>query len=393
MKHMKKIFTVFIILSVVVLAQTSVVFAVPPLPSSMYGTVTVNNENVPDGTVIEALINNQVVAYAYTQTYQGNSVYSLDVPGDDSSTTEIEGGIDDDAITFKIGGTAKYFVEVRSEGEIVEAIEWAQKNGKPFFILSGGSNVLIPDRGYNGLVIYITHKPMDVNGEQIDCFAGCALGYVIDRAIDTGLCGIEKLAGIPGSIGGAVRGNAGAFGVEVKDMVDEVSCVSVQDGKVARKTFSNNECDFEYRTSFFKSNPKWIIAGVKISLQEGDKEEAKKIAADIVRKRNEKQDQGAKCAGSFFKNPVVSADIQKEFEKDKDTVCKDEKVPAGWLIEKVGLENAKVGGACVSPQHANYIVNTGNATFNDVYDLMNLIKQGVQEAYGVELEEEVQILK
>lgn len=291
--------------------------------------------------------------------------------------------------TFEIAGEARYLVEVRSVGELKEALALAKEKGLRHVLLSGGSNVLIPEH-LDALVIRLLGDECDVQGTVIDSWTGTNLYLLIRTMGAKGLGGWEKLAGIPGTIGGAVRGNAGAFGPEIKDFVTSVQAINATTDEA--REFTNAECTFSYRDSFFKQNPEWIITRVKLSLQRVDVEESSRLANETIAEREKRHLQNVKAAGSFFMNPVVSKEIQEMFEREKGAPARHGRVPAGWLIEKAGLKGATVGGAIASMQHPNYIVNTGNATAHDVRNLAQMIKLEVREKFGVELHEEAALL-
>jgi len=293
--------------------------------------------------------------------------------------------------TFCIGGKADYFVDATGAFELAEAIEYAAEHKLKVYIMSGGSNVLFSDKGFAGMVIRMTDGGLQVSGEKILAGAGMPLFDVVRSARDAGLSGIERLAGIPGSFGGAIRGNAGAFGTEIGNIISSVKGYVRDTGMV--KEYGRKECGFAYRTSLFKKNPDLIILSAEIKLTPGDKEELGKVIDDTVEKREAKHPQSALCAGSFFMNPIVKDEkLRQEFQKDTGMTPKDEKLPAPWLIDHVGLRGKKIGGAMVSDQHSNYLVNTGNATAEDVITLASLIKTRVRDELSVRLQEEVQFV-
>lgn len=298
--------------------------------------------------------------------------------------------------TFEIGGAARYFVDVRSESEIREAITWAREKNIGFVVLSGGSNVLIPDGGLDSLVIHIVGDLYGVEnlpaqaGGMLDSWAGSNLLFLVQTLGAQGYGGWEKLAGIPGTIGGAVRGNAGAFGPEIKDFVAKVRALNTETGET--RDFANAECDFSYRHSFFKDHPEWIVTRVYVSLTKVNPEESAKLAERTVAEREKRHLQNVCAAGSYFMNPKAPADVVGMFEKEKGIKSREGRVPAGWLIEKAGMKGATVGGAIASLQHPNYIVNQGNATAENVRELAEKVKKAVFEEFGVELQEEAALL-
>lgn len=292
--------------------------------------------------------------------------------------------------TFEIGGPAKYLVDVRSENDIREAIVWATDKGLSFVILGGGSNVLVPDNGLDALVIRFVGNLYSIGGGEVDAWAGTNLLTAMQALGAQGWGGWEKLAGIPGTIGGAARGNAGAFGPEMKDFVTRVRALNGKSGEV--RDFTNPECDFSYRHSFFKDHPEWIITRVFIRLEKVDPVESARLVAETITEREKRHLQNVRAAGSYFMNPKAPPEIVGMFEKEKQTKSREGRVPAGWLIEKAGMKGATVGGAIASLQHPNYIVNQGGATSHDVCNLAQTIKLEVFNQFNVELYEEAAVL-
>ena len=293
--------------------------------------------------------------------------------------------------TFKIGGRADYFVSVTTSTELIEAIEYATNNGLKTFVFSGGSNLLISDAGFRGIVIRIANKSMRKSGFDMIVDAGASLLTLVTEANTVGFAGIERLAGIPGSVGGAIRGNAGAFGTEIEGVV---SSVKVYDRKLEKlREFNRKDGMFRYRASFFKDHPEFVILSAKLRFEEGKKEDLERISRETITKREAKHPQNALCAGSFFMNPEVTDEtLRSEFAKDTGKLPKDAKLPAGWLIDQAGLRGKKIGGAEVSQIHPNYLINTGTATAEEVLLLAGVVKQRVRTELGIQLMEEVQLV-
>ncbi len=292
--------------------------------------------------------------------------------------------------TFEIGGKARYFVDVASDDQIREALHWAHDVGVRPIILAGGSNVLVPDEGIETLVMRIVSKHISFVDQELDADAGCNLLGLIREAGKRGLGGWEKLAGIPGTIGGAVRGNAGAFGPEIKDFVHKVRAINMNTGRT--REFENTECGFQYRNSFFKQHPKWLITRVYLHLEKVLPAESAKLIEETIVERERRHLQNVRAAGSFFMNPTAPKEIVDMFEKEKGVKSRESRVPAGWLIEKAGMKGVTVGGAIASLQHPNYIVNQDNATAKDVKTLAENVKIAVMSRFGVDLHEEAAIL-
>jgi UDP-N-acetylmuramate dehydrogenase len=201
------------------------------------------------------------------------------------------------------------------------------------------------------------------------------------------LSGGENLVGIPGSVGGAVRGNAGAFGTEVKDIVKTIEVLNVDTEKI--EIFDKGKCEFEYRNSFFKNNNNYIILKATFKFQKTNTDEIKKQMQEIINKRNQKQMQNIKSAGSFFVNPTVDENVQKMFERDTGQKPREGRVPAGWLLEGCGIFQKRIGDIQAGIEHANYFINMGEGTAEQVIQLSAVAKTRVRDEYGVHLREEV----
>ena len=312
--------------------------------------------------------------------------------------------------TFKIGGPARFFCEAKNENEILEALEFAKEKNLPVFVLGGGSNVLVSDKGFDGLTIKISNFKFQISNFTVECSAGVALGKAVSESVKAGLTGLEWAAGIPGTIGGAVRGNAGAHGGCMADSVEGVRVLKISNiqypisNKISNfkfqisnqdqiLNFKSRDCKFGYRDSVFKHNPNLIILSVELKLKKGDIAESEKKVQEILAKRKEKQPMEFPSSGSFFKNPIAKdKKLIRQFETDTGQKIRDNKIPAPWLIEEVGLKGKKIGGAMVSEKHANFIVNTGDATAEDVIVLAAIIKTKVRNKFGIQLQEEVQMV-
>ena len=308
---------------------------------------------------------------------------------------------------FKIGGPAKYFCETASAGELAEAVLWARKKVTPFFILGAGSNVLVLDKGFDGLIIKnrannislttpgVVSAESDFASPKLYAEAGAQMAKVVVESVKSGLAGFEWAIGIPGTIGGSVRGNAGCFGSEIKDVIEKVSIFNSQFSK--REELTNQQRQFGYRDSIFKHNPDLIILSATLKLQTGDSKKSQSLIAEYAKKRAESQDVGQKCAGCIFKNvewsrkDLSKAKLLTKFPELKQ-FSNQSSIPAGFLIDFLGLKNSKVGGAEISAKHANYFINTGGAVAEDVLTLAAMAKEKVQDHYGIFLEPEIQLI-
>lgn len=295
--------------------------------------------------------------------------------------------------TFRIGGPAKLYAEVKSTAELAEALDRAENENLPVFLLAGGSNVLFSDKGFPGIVIRNSIRGLQVrNDGTVSVGAGEPLLDVVMACCAGGLSGIERLSGIPGTIGGAVRGNVGAFGTEIGSSVTSVKAFHRKTGEI--KEFGREDCQFGYRMSRFKREPDLIVLTVELLLTPGHEPATLlSVAKEVQADRESKHPQDVFCAGSFFMNPVVQdQDLREEFSRDSGKVPKDDKLPAGWLIDQVGLRGKIIGHAKVSELHPNYILNTGGATAEEILTIVSIIKQRVRDELNIQLREEVQFV-
>lgn len=292
--------------------------------------------------------------------------------------------------TFGIGGKAAYFVEVLRVEDIKEAYSCAREKGLPVVVLGGGSNVLVPDEGLDAVVIKIATKGIVRSGTTLAVAAGEALFDVVRYAAGQGLGGLEGLAGVPGTLGGAVRGNAGAFGTEVKDVLVSASVFDVEAGQV--REFDVVECAFGYRTSYFKTHSGLIVLEATLALSPTEPQASEGRIMHTLAERHKRHIQDIRSAGSFFKNPVVSPELQQMFKDEKGSDSKEGRVPAGWLMDRAGLKGLRVGDAVASEYHTNYFLNAGSATAAQVKELAHSAKAAVAAEFGVELEEEAVVL-
>lgn len=286
--------------------------------------------------------------------------------------------------TFGIGGTAQYFVDVKNKTELLNALEDAKKQRLPYWILAGGSNVVCVDGEVPGLCIRIAEGGVEVEGQQIVADAGATLAALVDAAIDRGLEGLEALSGIPGTVGGALVGNAGAYGQTISGPLVRVE---IFDGSEVR-WLKKEECGFEYRDSFFKLKP-WIVLRAEFALKPGSSAALREKSKEIILLREKKYPPGIKCPGSFFKNFLVdkfSPETRALVPENRDFYGK---VPAWFFLNEVGARGMREGGLRVADIHGNLIVNEGGATYRDVITLATELKKRVKERFGVDLEEEV----
>lgn len=298
-----------------------------------------------------------------------------------------------DYTTFKIGGKAQYFFEAKTKEDIIKAIAMARQLKLPFFVLGAGSNILVNDKGFEGLVVKVENNGIKINNNKIKVAAGVMLGQVINFATKNNLTGMEWAVGIPGTVGGAIWGNAGAF---KKSMADIVSSVEVLDVKKIITNYKPSDCKFNYRKSVFKKNNNLIILSAGINLKKSNKKDINRKIKEYSAYRAALQPLNFPSAGSVFKNPsfakVSKNKTRKNFSEELEQFKENKIIPAAWLIEKCGLKGERIGGAKISEKHANFIVNLENGTSKDVKKLIKLVKNRVKKQFIVVLEEEIQFL-
>jgi UDP-N-acetylmuramate dehydrogenase len=272
--------------------------------------------------------------------------------------------------SFKTGGCARYFLEPATVGQIAEGLSWAGQNGRAVFLLGRGTNLVFSDAGFDGLVIHL-HKPFSKTvwqGNGVRAQSGLKLHNLVMDSVARGLSGLQCMAGIPGTLGGAAYINAGAFGQELEQTVVEVvSCG--YDGQII--TRAKEQCRFGYRHSLFCGKEE-VILEVALSMTPGNKPALQKEMRGILARRKEKQPLEFPNAGSMFKRPAGGY--------------------AGAMIEAARLKGLSVGGASVSEKHANFIINRGNASAQDIYDLSQTVICRVREQSGIMLEREVKFI-
>ena len=276
--------------------------------------------------------------------------------------------------TFKIGGPAKYFFEAKKKEDLIGAVITAKKFKLPFFILGGGSNILVSDEGFKGLVIKCQMSNVKCQNQNsklktIYAESGVRLSNLVQFSLEKSLAGLEWAVGIPGMVGGAILGNAGAFGRSMKDVIQKVEVFDTKTGKV--KIFKKKDCQFDYRNSIFKEKKNLIILSATLQLKKGNKLKIEKRIKEYLNYRKETQPLNLPSAGSIFKNP-------KGFS-------------AGELIEGCGLKGKRIGNVKISEKHANFIVNLGGGKAKDVKKLINLAKKKIKEKFGITLEEEIEL--
>jgi len=284
---------------------------------------------------------------------------------------------------FALGGPADLFVETSDPGAFIAALAIARGSGLPHTMIGGGSNLIVSDAGYRGIILKFNGGDITIERARLTVQAGASLQTLVDTANAHGLKGLETMTGIPGFAGAAIYGNAGAYGHSISE---RVARVHFHDGEGYR-TFSNEECEFQYRESIFKRHKDWTILSAELNLSPDDPEALTKISAEILAIRNEKYPPTMKCAGSIFKNFLL-ADLPADIVPAN--VIREGKVPSAYFLEQAGAKGLSIGDIHVATYHANLIFNGGNGTAADLLTVILELKTRVYERFGIKLEEEVQ---
>lgn len=284
--------------------------------------------------------------------------------------------------SFKIGGPAKYLFIAESKEELIKAIKKAKELRLPFFILGGGNNVLALDKGYDGLIIKIHNSQATLRGvrfafsiirnSEIYAEAGVSLFKLVGLATESSLAGLSWAAGIPGTVGGAVYGNAQAFKTRMSDIIKEVEVLNSKTLEV--ETLKGDQCSFSEKNSIFKQDKDLIILSVVLKLNKGDKKKIQKEIKEHLEFRKKNQPLEFPSAGSVFIN-------------------EDGRASSSKLIDQAGLKGLRIGDAQVSEKHAGFIINLGKAKSEDVLGLIKVIQQKVKEKFNIDLKPEIQIIK
>jgi len=289
-----------------------------------------------------------------------------------------------------IGGAAEYFIEVTTREMFLCAVAWAHEKHISLTCIGGGKNVLIADTGVQGLVIHIAMRDIVLDGTNVQAEAGVVLGVLAQRTAQAGLAGLEWACGVPGTVGGAIYGNAGAFGGEIRDTLVSVE---VWDG-IAVRTLTNANCTFGYRDSFFKTEQgrEKIIIRAKFVLRKEDAKTCLARVKEYSQKKSSTQPLQNASAGCTFKNVQFTEPDPLWRDKIPQRFLEKKVIPAGWLIDEVGLKGKKIGGISISTQHGNFLVNDGTGTAEQMIQLMSMAKMRVRDQFGIQLQEEIQLI-
>jgi UDP-N-acetylmuramate dehydrogenase len=287
---------------------------------------------------------------------------------------------------FGIGGPAEVYLETAEERSFMEALDIARSCGSGHVVIGGGTNLIVSDAGFPGIVLRFTAGGIESEGVRVIAAAGAELQALVDHCIRLGLRGLETMTGIPGSVGAAVYGNAGAYGHSLNE---RISRVRFFDGAFIR-SFGNAECEFHYRESIFKKRKDWIVFSVELSMDVASSAELRQTADDIFKIRLEKYPATMRCAGSIFKN-LILAELTPAVQKQvPERVIREGKVPSAYFLEQVGAKGIVNGDIRVADYHANLIYNAGQGTARQVCEIISDLKARVERQFGLTLEEEVQ---
>ncbi len=287
---------------------------------------------------------------------------------------------------FGIGGPAAIYAETPDESSFIHALQETRLGPAPWVVIGSGTNLIVSDSGYKGTVLRFTAAGIRASGNQLHAEAGASLQLLVDASVERGLSRIHTMTGIPGTVGAAVYGNAGAYGHSISE---SVSSVRFFDGEEIR-TIDNTACGFAYRESRFKRQKSWIIFSTTLDLEPGDAAALRTDADRILSTRNQKYPPDMKCAGSIFKN-LLFAELPPTVQSEiLPSVVREGKVPSAWFLEQVGAKGIRNGGIQVADYHANLIYNAGGGTAAELVAVIADLRARVRDRFHFSLEEEVQ---
>jgi UDP-N-acetylmuramate dehydrogenase len=292
---------------------------------------------------------------------------------------------------FGIGGPADIFAETEDESSFIAALGLVGASGLRSVVIGGGTNLIVSDEGFRGVVLRfkaheIRASLSPTRGPCVHAGAGAELQDLVDYTVAHGLKGIETMTGVPGWVGAAVYGNAGAYGHSIMERVEQVRFF---DGKQVR-IFGNAECEFQYRESVFKRHKDWIIFSTELRMDAAASEGLRQVADGILKVRNAKYPPSMKCAGSIFKNLILAELPESVRERVPASVIREGKVPSAYFLEQVGAKGIRNGGIHVADYHANLIYNAGQGNARQLREVIDDLKTRVERHFGLQLEEEIQ---
>jgi UDP-N-acetylmuramate dehydrogenase len=287
---------------------------------------------------------------------------------------------------FEIGGPARLLADASTEEALIETMKAIKDSGWRHTVIGGGTNLIVDDAGFYGAVVRYTAKKIEIDGVNVHVEAGAVLQDLVDATIASGLRGLETMTGIPGWVGGAIYGNAGAYGHSIDERI-----VSVRffDGEIVRE-IDTAAGEFRYRESVFKRNKNWIVLSAKLRLDRANAEDLRASADSILKIRNAKYPPTMRCAGSIFKNLMLADLPESARSRVPPDVVREGKVPSAYFLEQAGAKSMSRGAIKVAEYHANLIYNDDGGSSGEILELIAELKQKVRDQFGIELEEEVQ---
>ncbi len=287
---------------------------------------------------------------------------------------------------FEIGGAARVLADASTETALIDTLGAIKEAGWRHTIIGGGTNLIVDDQGFDGAIVRYIARGIEIEGSCVRVEAGAVLQDLVDATIARGLRGLETMTGIPGWVGGAIYGNAGAYGHSIDE---RVVSVRLFDGHEIRE-IGNAACEFRYRESVFKRSKDWIVLSAELRLDPADSGELRSIADGILKIRNAKYPPTMLCAGSIFKN-LLLADLPESARSSVPAeLVREGKVPSAYFLEQAGAKGMSNGAIRVADYHANLIYNSGGGSARELREVIGELKKRVREKFGLELEEEVQ---
>jgi UDP-N-acetylmuramate dehydrogenase len=287
---------------------------------------------------------------------------------------------------FELGGPARVLVDVYTESALSRAIETVRASDWPWIVIGGGSNLVVDDTGFPGVVLRYVASKIEHTGGHLCVSSGAVLQALVDFSISRSLRGFETMTGIPGWVAGAIYGNAGAYGHSIDERIESVRFF---DGDEFRE-FDRAACEFHYRESIFKRHKHWVITSAVVKLEPGDRSALQARADEILKVRNEKYPPAMRCAGSIFKN-LLLRDLPPGVQVP-ERVVREAKVPSAYFLEAAGAKGMRNGAMRVADYHANLIYNEGGGTTAQLRQIIEELKARVEARFGLVLEEEVQYI-
>jgi UDP-N-acetylmuramate dehydrogenase len=287
---------------------------------------------------------------------------------------------------FGIGGPARVLADACTEEALAAALNMIRENGWACTVIGGGTNLIVDDAGFDGIVLRYTAKAIEIEESRVRVETGAMLQSLVDQAIDAGLRGLETMTGIPGWVGGAIYGNAGAYGHSIQERIESVRFL---EGGLVHE-IGNVSCGFKYRESIFKRHKERVLLSAVLRLDPAEASELRSVADGILQIRNEKYPPSMRCAGSIFKNLLLDELPAEVKVLVPERVIREGKVPSAYFLDQAGAKGLCDGGIRVADYHANLVYNTGTGTSAELRRVITELKTRVRAKFGFDLEEEVQ---